>query len=174
VKLRVDKDYPMRATVQIVGRPDAIGGSITNMSVLSDNQQRWWNPDLKEFPVDVTLDRTPPGLKPGASCAVEIVIDRLRDVVAVPVGAIYTRGGQSWVFARDGSGLVPTEIKTGASNDTHVQITQGLKPGQQVAMLQVGQGRELLGLPDEIQTPATQPTGDEPAKTAGLAQAPVR
>ena len=174
VKLRVDKDNPMRATVQIVGRPDAIGGSITNMSVLSDNQQRWWNPDLKEFPVDVTLDRTPPGLKPGASCAVEIVIDRLRDVVAVPVGAIYTRGGQSWVFARDGSGLVPTEIKTGASNDTHVQITQGLKPGQQVAMLQVGQGRELLGLPDEIQTPATQPTGDEPAKAAGLAQAPVR
>src|SRR5688572_13313032 len=173
VKLRVDKDKPMRATVKIVGRPEPIAGSITNMSVLSDNQQRWWNPDLKEFPVDVTLDQTPQGLKPGASAAVEIVIDRMRDVLAVPVGAIYTRGEKSWVFVNDAGKYVPTEVKTGASNETHVQLTSGVTPGQQVVLLQVGQGRELLGLPDEVPAPATQPS-DEAAQPAGLAQAPVQ
>jgi HlyD family secretion protein len=174
VKLRVDPDKPMRATVRIVGRPEPIGASVTKMSVLSDNQQRWWNPDLKEFPVDCALDATPQGLKPGSSCSVEILVQSLRDVLAVPVGSIYTQGGDSWVFVRDGSRFVPTKVKIGQSNDTHVQVTEGLSAGQQVVMLQVGQGRELLGLPEETPAPTTQPDEVDPEKDkpAGLAQVP--
>ena len=40
--------------------------------MLSDSSQRRWNPDLKEYPVDLTLSETPKGLKPGMGIQAEI------------------------------------------------------------------------------------------------------
>jgi hypothetical protein len=168
VKLRVDKDKPMRGTVKIVGRPEPLGASITNMSVLSDNMQRWWNPELKEFPVDLALDTTPQGLKPGTTCAVEILVEHIPSTLAVPVAAIYTHGPDSYVFVREGDRVIERKVKVGASNDTHIQISEGLSRGEQVMILQAGQGRELLNLPETPPTPATQPA--VPEKPTGLAQ----
>jgi HlyD family secretion protein len=177
VKLKVDKDRPLRATVHIVGRDEPLGATVTGMSVLSDNMQRWWNPDMKEYPVDLTLDQTAQGMKPGTSATVEILVERLEDVLAVPVAAIYSEGGKSYVaIDRDGR-LDPVEVKLGGSNETHVQVKEGLTSGQRVAMLQVGQGRELLKLagiepapPVESVGPTSQPVAN---KSASVAQVPV-
>jgi HlyD family secretion protein len=159
VRLRVDKERPMRAQVSIVGRPQPLTGTITSISVLSDNQQRWWNPDLKEFPVDVVLDQTPFGLKPGTSCMVEIVIDQLRNVLTVPLASIYTQDEESYVFVSEGGRVRPQKVTIGQSNETHIEITEGITAGQTVLLLQVGQGRALLGDRGEKRpAPSTQKT----------------
>ncbi len=187
VKLKVDKDHPLRAQVKIVGRDEPLAATVSSISVLSDNQQRWWNPDMKEYPVDLNFDVTPPGLKPGTTASVDILVDRLPDVLAVPVGAVYSEGGKSYVFTPERGGLRHVEVKLGASNDTHVEVKEGLTAGQQVALLQTGQGRELLKLAGIAETapppaagtadPTSQPA-EAPARTAAaterpLAQAPV-
>jgi hypothetical protein len=145
-KLRVDDNNPMRATVQIVGFKKPIGASVSKISVLADSSQRWWNPDLKEYPVELVLDETPPNCKPGLGCQVELLIDRKQKVLNVPLTAIYSQGNQSFVFVRDASGgePKPIEVRIGATNDTHAEISGPVAVGSDVLLLQPGQGRLLL------------------------------
>lgn len=167
-KLRVDDNNPMRATVNIVGLKRPIGGSVAKISVLADSGSRWWNPDLKEYPVEVLLDETPANCKPGMGCQVEVLLDRKAKVVAVPMTAIYTQGLQSFVFVRDqeGTGAVPIEVKIGATNETHAEILNGLAAGQETLLLQPGQGRVLLEKAGVKLQPTTRP-GETPGKGRG-------
>src|SRR5262249_34265188 len=40
-----------RASVSIIGMDKPIGATVAKISVLADSSNRWWNPDLKEYPV---------------------------------------------------------------------------------------------------------------------------
>ena len=66
-----------RANIRIVGIPEA-SATIAKISVLADSSNRWWNPDLREYPIDLNLDATPANLKPGIGATVDITIDRLQ------------------------------------------------------------------------------------------------
>jgi multidrug efflux pump subunit AcrA (membrane-fusion protein) len=134
----------MRAIVRLpLGLPTG-QATVTKISVLADNAQRWWNPDLKEYPVELTLDVTPPGLKPGMNATAEIFVDRLQDVLAVPLTAVYAAGQDTFVFTPDADGgAKPIKVTLGQSNETHVEV-KGVEAGIAVLTLQSGQGRELL------------------------------
>ena len=77
-----------RALVRIVGTPDPIGATITKISPMADGGSRWWNPDLREYPVELVLDRSPQDAKPGLSAQVEIFIEQMHDTLAVPLASI--------------------------------------------------------------------------------------
>jgi multidrug efflux pump subunit AcrA (membrane-fusion protein) len=162
-----------RALVRIVGLANPVPATLTKISVLSDSSQRWWNPDLKEYPIELTLDKTPPNLKPGIGVMTEIFITRLDDVVAVPLAAVYSVGNDAYVFTRDGARARPTKVTLGQVNETHAQIVQGLTAGQDVLLLQVGQGRQLLEDAGIKVQPTTKPaaeklgTREKPAAVAG-------
>jgi multidrug efflux pump subunit AcrA (membrane-fusion protein) len=160
-KLRVDDNNPMRATVDVVGFKLPFGASVAKISVLADSGSRWMNPDLKEYPVELLLDETPANCKPGMSAQVEIMIDRRPKVVAIPLTALYSVGYQTFVFVRDGANPKPIEVKVGAVNDTMAEIREGLAAGQDVLLLQPGQGRTLLEKAGIKTQPATRP-GDRP------------
>ncbi|CAN5555763.1 hypothetical protein BH09PLA1_BH09PLA1_18920 [soil metagenome] len=164
-KLRIDAKNSMRATVKIQSSGEVVPATVTAVSVLPDNTMRWLNPDLKEYPVDVTLDRTPGGLKPGGSASVEILVQHLDDVLTAPLGAIYSLGADQYAFVRDGSRVKPVKLTLGATNDTVAQIAAGLAAGDEVLVLQLGQGQKLLeaagistkSAGTKSSTPATQP-----------------
>jgi HlyD family secretion protein len=159
-KPRLDENKRMRALVKILGVPRPVGATLTKVSVLPDNSQRWWNPDLREYPLELTLDETPPGLKPGMRVEnAEIFIERKDQVLAVPLTAIYSVGNDSFVFVRNGQIVKERKISLGTANETHVQVTSGLADGDQVLLLQPGQGRMLLeksGI-KVTEKPTTQP-----------------
>jgi hypothetical protein len=111
---------------------------------MADSSSRWFSPDTKEYPVDITLDSTPVGLKPGLSVETKLFIDRLRQVLAVPLGAVYAAGTDSYVFIRQSGEIQPLKVVIGQVNETHAQVISGLSRGQQVLILQAGQGREML------------------------------
>jgi hypothetical protein len=116
------------------------------VSVLPDNGQRWWNPDLRDYPVELTLDETPQGLKPGVRVEnAEIFIARHEQALAAPLVAVYTVGRESYVFLRGENGEVKErKVTLGTANETHVQIVDGVREGEQALLLQPGQGRALL------------------------------
>jgi hypothetical protein len=143
-KLRVDPNNPIRATVDIVGQREPITGWLSNISIMADSGSRWFSPDTKEYPVDVTLDRTPEGLKPGMTVKTRIFVDRLRQTLAVPLAAVYAAGQDSYVFVREAGGTRPAKVKIGQVSDTHAQILNGVTQGQQALLLEAGQGRDLL------------------------------
>ena len=160
--LKVDKDHPLRATMKIVGVSEEQGGWVSQVSILPDNSNRWWNPDNKEYPVDITLDKTPPGLKPGLSASVQINIEKLKGVLAVPLATIYSSGTDTYVFARQGKGTPKAQrVKIGKTSETHAEIVSGLEAGTEVVVLQIGQGRQLLEASGIADVPATQPSGTD-------------
>lgn len=153
------------ALVTITGIPEPIPATVTRISVMADNSQRWWNPDLREYPVDVDLSYTPPDLKPGVGADVQISIARLEDVVAIPTSTIYTSGTKTYVFlkpTRAEQTPQPREIQIGMANETHVHVKEGLSVGEEIVVLQAGQGRELLaraGIAEEAPPPPTFANG---------------
>ena len=166
-KLRVDRVNPIRATVNIVGQAQPVGAWLSNISIMADSSQRWWSPDSKDYPVDVTLDNTPTGLKPGVSVTVKIFVDRLRQALAVPLGSVYAAGTDNYVFVREGHETRPVKVDVGQVNETHAQISKGLTRGEQVLVLEAGQGRELLekaGIKVAAPTATTQPFDNKPPK----------
>src|SRR5436190_8080849 len=141
-KLRVDPNNPMRALVKIVGQPNPVGAWLSNISIMADSSQRWFSPDSKDYPVDVRLDTTPPGLKPGMGVEwLKIFVGHVRQALTVPLGAIYAAGQDNYVFVRGSSpDAKPVKVALGQVNDTHAEITSGLSRGEQVLILEAGQG----------------------------------
>lgn len=133
----------LQATVSIPGVDEPVKASLTKIAVLADSSQRWLNPDLKEYPVELTLDKTPPDLKPGLSVEVVISLDHLKQVLVVPIPCIYSANDKSYVFVRNGSGVRMQIVDVGRSNDSFVEIRSGIKSGEQVLMLGIGQGQQL-------------------------------
>jgi HlyD family secretion protein len=133
-----------RALVRMNGVPDAVPATLTKISQVADSSARYYNPDLREYPVELELSYTPAGLKPGMSAQAEIYTDRLDDVLAVPMAAIYSDRTGSYVFVQEGGQVVPVKVEVGRANETHVQIVKGLSSGQNALLLAPGQGRDIL------------------------------
>ena len=135
-----------RATVRIASIPTPVGATVTKVAPVADSGNGWWNPDLRQYPIDLVLDSAPEGAKPGLSCNADILVGRLDDVLAVPLPAIYSAGGDRYAFVpgAEGGAVKPRKIETGRMNDSFAQVTAGLKQGETVQLLAMGQGRELL------------------------------
>jgi hypothetical protein len=71
-------------------------------------------------------------------------VQRLPDVLAVPLPAIWSEQSASYVFVREGDKVVPRPVKLGATSHTQAQVVEGLAKGESVLLLGAGQGRELL------------------------------
>ena len=133
-----------RALVRIAGFTDPVGATLTRISPMADGSSRWMNPDLREYPVELVLDRTMPDMKPGLTAQGEIFVEQHRGVSAVPLASIYSQGRDSYVFVRRGDDVQPAKVQIGTASETHAHITQGISTGEQVLVLSAGQGRQLL------------------------------
>lgn len=132
------------ATIRLANHPTPLTGRVTKISPVADSADRWMNPDRKDYPVDVILDETPKGLRPGMSAEVSILIDRLEDAMSVPVAALYSSGADRYVFTPADNGATPVKVKIGKTNEQDVQIREGLSANQSVILLEAGQGKVLL------------------------------
>jgi HlyD family secretion protein len=139
-----------RAAVTIEGVPDkTFLGTVTKIAPLASTQNRWLNPDIKEFETEITLDEANPELKPNATAEVEIVIDYLDDVLAVPVQAIYGFGGENYVFAKSGRGVEPVNVELGAASTEYVELLDGPKKGREVMMTITDDMKQMLAATEE-------------------------
>jgi hypothetical protein len=103
--------------------------------VLPDPSSRWFNPDLKSYSVDVSLDAVGEAeLKPGMSVNVKIFVDRRRQVLCIPRQAITPIGGRHFVQVVRSGGIEERQVTIGKYNDFHVEIAAGLEEGNEVLL----------------------------------------
>jgi len=131
----VDKVRPgQKAMIVMDAFPDkTFSGEVIKVAPLPDQQDNFLSPDLKVYKTQVNIDGTYDFLKPGMSAKVEILVERLDDVIIVPVQVVANRGGKKVCYVL-GSGSQEREVKTGSFNDTFVQIIEGLEPGEKVLL----------------------------------------
>jgi len=91
---------------------------------------------VQNYETIILIDELPEALaiKPGMTAEVDILVGTYEDVVSVPVGAITEHFERSFVYCVDEGENQRTEVKTGRSTHSFVEITEGLNEGEVVAL----------------------------------------
>jgi HlyD family secretion protein len=123
------------AKVRVESMPDRIlPGTVRTVATTAD-AQNWFSSGVQVYTVMVGVDEAVEGLKPGMTAEVEVMADRISNVVAVPVQAIVERETQNYCFVLAPGSKSPEirRVHIGASNDKMVAIEKDtLKVGEVV------------------------------------------
>jgi len=115
--------------------PDmVIRGTVSRVAVLPDPQHPMFSPDLKVYDSTVLIDNPPSEITPGMSAQVEIIIDRLEDVISVPIQAVTTRQGERVCYVVEKGEPQPRVVEIGQFNNTFIHIKEGLNEGEIVLL----------------------------------------
>lgn len=107
----------------------------------------WWTGSVVKYDTILQLPSAP-GLNPGMSAEVQVVVARYENVLPVPVAAVLEtdEGFVCWVETAEGTER--RSLKLGDSNDEFVVVENGLTDGEQVILHpldSVEEARELVG-----------------------------
>ena len=91
---------------------------------------------MKKFDVEVTLEGTTKvELKPGISAKAEIMVDTRKDAIYVPLQCAFLEAGKQWCYALAADKKpAKREVKPGMSNESYIEILDGLQEGEQVLL----------------------------------------
>jgi RND family efflux transporter MFP subunit len=126
----------MPATITLDSLPNRpLHGKVTKIATIAQNDG-WRGAGIKQYETEVSIDDLPSdaGLKPGMTGQVSILVGTVVDAISVPVAAVSEFEGKKVVYIIDGRRVERREVVVGESNEQHIQITEGLEPGQQVAL----------------------------------------
>ena len=112
---------------------ETLDGTVTDVAPLPDSTN-FFSSDIKVYTTKVKIDRPLPGLKPGMTAQVEILVERKSDVLTVPVLAILQFHGKDHVARKIDDRFVQTEVELGVSNEKYVEVLKGISEGDVVAM----------------------------------------
>ncbi len=82
----------------------------------------------------VTVDNADGTLLPDTNVTVTVTTSSTTDVLNVPREALHANGGQDFVYVLEGDRLRRAPVKTGVITLTAIQIVEGLREGQIVAL----------------------------------------
>ncbi len=170
---KVKKGLPARITVDAF--PDLkLEGKVLKVALMPDQQHRWLNPDLKVYKTEVSIIGNHPSLKPGMSAKSEIIVNRLQNVLSVPIQAVTTYKDQRVCYVLASARPEMRVVETGEFNDKFIEIQSGLKEGERVLLrpprvtaLKTEQPGEEIELASEEQTEtkAAPPAGEQQTVT---------
>lgn len=90
----------------------------------------------KVYNAQIFTDTNDERLMPGMSVKVEIVVERVQDVLYVPIEAVYNNQGQTFVRVRSAFGQAEERaVEAGRSSLSHVEILDGLREGEEVLLI---------------------------------------
>lgn len=122
------------ARISISAFPDkTFNGIVLRKAPLAD-PQNWRSPDLKVYATDVAIEGNHDFIKTGMSARVEVIIDRLQNVLTVPIQAVIAFEGKKYCYLYRSGGPVRQQVETGQFNANFVEIKSGLTEGDNVLL----------------------------------------
>lgn len=118
---------------------DAVRGQTFEGTVIAVAPQGNRDQNVATFDVTISLANPDQRLRPGMTATAEILLDRLEDVVQVPLEAIVRDGDQDVVVVLDADGtarVVPVTL--GIRNDQAAEVQDGLAGGETLVVLPAG------------------------------------
>ena len=86
------------------------------------------------FPVDMSIESKGMNLLIGMKGDADISVSSIGSALIIPVEALFDQNGKNYVYVVEDGTLKKTDITTGATTDTTVQVLSGLEAGQVVAL----------------------------------------
>ena len=123
-KFQVGREVRIRVTAY----PGTIfTGKISHISDAMD-------PDKRTVHFWAEVDNAAHQLKPGMFAEQTIVLEKMAEVLSVPLNAVLEDGGSRFVFVEQGSAYTKREIVVGSADDRYIEIRDGLSPGERVVI----------------------------------------
>lgn len=121
----------MRARIKIQDRE--FQGEITSISNQPE-ASNFFTGNVKEYATLIKIDGAPEELKPGMTAEIDILVSQKKDVLQVPVQCVVERGGKFRAYVKTPRGVEVRDLALGGTNDTVLEIVDGLKEGELVLM----------------------------------------
>ena len=117
--------------------PDAFPDKTFNGVISSVSQigrQKGQGSNVKVFDIVVDIKETDDVLKPGITTTNKIVVERLKNVLSIPLISVFEEDGQTYVFVGEDRSFERRAVELGARNDNFVVVKDGLTAGESVAL----------------------------------------
>jgi len=126
------------ARVTFDSLPDVeINGSVYRVSPFATQRD-----NLPVFRVAVAFDAGELFIRPGVSARIRIVVKELKDVVAVPISAVFRDGRRRYIMVKNEDGeFERRNVELGLSDSGWVQILDGVNSGDEVSLMRPQGGR---------------------------------
>ena len=128
-------DIGMPARVKVDAFPGRVfDGRLVKIGILPDGQSAQLNPDLKLYKCEIESDFKDVTIRPGMSCAVELVKESYEDALYVPVQCVVRVDGVPRVYVNDGGEWVPRIVRVGLDNNRMIHVLEGVRSGEEVML----------------------------------------
>ena len=128
-KVKLDQ----QAAVTLDAFPDTtFTGRVIEIAMLARNKSK--EAKVKVFDVVVKLDGQDERLMPGMTVSCRLLVEKIPDVLSVPLPAVFKHSGKPVVYRRKGKSFEAQPVTLGAESDTHVVVGNGLSEGDEVAL----------------------------------------
>ncbi len=132
---QIDKITPrMKSLVRVDAFADQVlNATVQDVAPLPD-PGNFFSSDIKVYTTHIKIDDGLSGLRPGMTAQVEILVNRLENILSVPVQAILQYNGKDHVTRKVGDRFESIEVEVGSTNEKFVQINKGLNEGDIVVL----------------------------------------
>lgn len=169
----IKKDLPARIRI------DAYPGQFFNGIVASVSSVpmsgSWPNTDLREYATEIHLTDSVEKirvLRPGLTAQVEILVDNRSDVLQIPLQGVVTIAGKQFAYVINSRGAPERrEVKIGQSNQSHVEILDGIEEGEDVVLNPRSQFTKEIG---ELEAELSKEEGDSLSNMQGGESQPAK
>jgi len=119
---KVKKDQ--KVSVGFDAFPDiTMDGVVTSVANVGENKR---GSDIKLFQVLIKLNESNSSIRPGMTTANSIMIQKQKDVLMVPLEAVFSKDSISYVYTDSGFSIDKKQIELGDSNEDVVIVKKGL------------------------------------------------
>ena len=135
-------------TARITLPDQTLDGKVSSVASVT-RPAGWWTGNVVKY--DTIIELPPaPGLKPGMSAEVEVIIDRHEDVLTIPVAAVIETEEGDFCWVKTAEGTQRRSLGLGDTNDSFIVVKSGLKEGDEVVL-------NPLAFIEEAQTDVLKP-----------------
>ena len=147
------------ASVRVDAFPDKVyRGIVESVGVVPSSNGSWFSSgSVKTYDTEVKILDEVESLKPGMTAVVNIHVDKIESVLAVPVQAIIQADGETLCYVSTPEGVTRREILIGRSNDKFVHVREGLSVGDKIVLNAMDIYDQENDQPKEISSQAGAP-----------------
>lgn len=118
--------------------------------------RNYYQPGNREFAVEIEFDEDGERLKdlaPRMDAETEIIVEHADEIVQVPVDCIVHEDGQPRVIVSTGMALQVRDVELGRTDESNVEVVDGLAPGEQLILNPPYELQERLSADGEVAAP---------------------
>jgi HlyD family secretion protein len=110
--------------VRLKGRVHSIGAL-----AVSGGRQNYY---VRNVPVRIAIEGSDPRLIPDLSAHCDVVLETIPDQLQIPLAAVITENGKTWVELKRADKFERREVKLGKRSNLNVAVLSGLQAGDEV------------------------------------------